>query len=277
MVEQAFAVSTPSPTPAVNSMADRSDMFMALGALAQYPIHQCGANDGIDVGLMSAVILLSTITWIGIVLILAIWPQLYIRVMSFFGTLLALYHYILQVSFSRPSPVSGCGLHNAWPSPYIMQASFLAVTLMCYSRDFAHQSIRCRAAAIGVMAMATHSVLYVGYADTGGVLSATLIGGGGAYFHHAFVLTCQHSEVMYEWLVVVIRRIALAPTKLADDVLKPAIERERDELLAMIDVEHTVGPGSTQVRMGIPQPVKKIFVDEVRKARTDAQSPDQPV
>ena len=256
--------------PVDGNLYDRSDMFMALGALAQYPIHKCGANDGMDVGFMSAVILLSTLAWIGIVLILAIWPQLYIRVMSFFGTMLAIYHYILQVSFSRPSPVSGCGLHNAWPSPYIMQASYLAVTLLCYSRDFAHQSVRCRAAAIGVMAMSTHSVLYVGYADTGGVLAATLVGGGGAYFHHAFVLTCQRSEVMYEWLVVITRRVALAPMKMADDVLKPIIEREKAKVLATLDVEHTVGTGSTALIMGIPQPVNPQFVDEAQAAYTHA-------
>lgn len=227
-------MSTPSPTPVPYYHSDhhqplyeQHDAFLIFDVMARYAVDRCGTEEGIDIAIMSFVMIASWAVWV--VLFILVWfrSEFYIRLIGTSLTFLMFVVFLMLFLFRRPAPVSGCGLDHAWPSPYTVLICFLTALLLRYSYVVEAHSAKMRLAAISMVAVSVHSTLYIGYADAPGAFAGALIGASYAHIIQEISISCSVDTEFRKWVWQVVTVLSLYPREMYDTIVTDMAQKRK--------------------------------------------------
>jgi hypothetical protein len=223
-----MSTGAPTSAPTAASVFTGMDTLLVFDFLDRWAVDRCGAAEAVSTAVLSLVVIASLLVWV--VLFVLVWfrPELYVRLVGTGLTLLTVIVVGLVFAFDRPPPVPGCGMEHSWPSPYTALAGYLSVLFFRYSVDIAPQPFRMRMAAVLVLVLANHSVMYIGTADGPGALAGACVGMGMGFMLHEMVMGCSVNPAFYDFVRWGVEVANLWPKQMSDTIIAEVCKRNAE-------------------------------------------------
>lgn len=189
----------------VTNLTKDHDVFFIFDFSARYAVQRCGANDTMDIAIMSVFIVLPFVVWIVLQAVTLLrGTELYIILSRWTISGLTGLQLVFLYSMQVPPPVLGCGPRSSHPNPNTALCAYLLVTCCAYVRDFKHGNHSVWIyMLIPVFVSVVHSVLAVGFGDAAACVAGSILGTVVASsFHRSIVYLCtSQQQLLSRWRV----------------------------------------------------------------------------